>query len=629
MDVAYKGPDGRLYRVSERPDAEGLYYIEYRDPAASAVYKPLPGYDRSTNRAEVVEWLGMAAQRQKWTVVDGDPAAKPAAPEKPKGTGSAAKAASDPETIPEWAIPIAQEFVSKKWVRELAEFSAAALRASKEAFAHAGGTCGPGFADTSPKGIKLWEGAPGHGIEYTWTKFVRACKAAGIGPAVCADAVTSSTSTESVTRPADICTTCLCNTCGNDDCDNAPGCQEDKDFCARTHSPTAKCDEYRPKSAISQVSTEPPETVDGCSEQDIPAATEPAAMAVPPAADIAAPGFDYTQVDADTANLLRELESSIVENQKTAVQVASTIGEKLQRGHDYLAKKGYGCYGEWCESLGYNRTQAKRLTDLHNFVCNTMLQTERDAIEALPLTVAYQVANPNTPEEVKEAARNGDISTLKELEDLRAQLKATEQAKEAAEREAREALAWKQHAEGQAEDAKAAIHEAQQSAQEARRETEDLKQKLYRRNEELAEREQMLNVTMDQQGMYIAKMQEQEDMLADLQDRLDDTTAQLRSRPVPAEVVDQDEVERRARELAAEKIAEALGAQERQPLCDLAMALNNAIRSAWDLSGLDDREPESEDDDTALEVLYETLCQIAAWAEGRLELKDEEVTGDE
>ena len=167
------------------------------------------------------------------------------------------------------------------------------------------------------------------------------------------------------------------------------------------------------------------------------------------------------------------------------------------------------------------------------------------------------------------------------MKELLARVIAAEAAREAAERKTREEMAWRRMAEGQAEDAKAVMHDARQTAQEAQRRAKQAE----------------------------VKVQEQENMLADLQDRLDDTTAQLRSRPVPAEVVDQDEIERRAAELAARKIAEAeaRAAEAERSLCDVAILLKGTIDQVWQASGIDGLTPRSQDDDAALESLYQDL----------------------
>ena len=86
--ATYKGPDGRLYRVSEVPDARGTYRIEYLDPACSAVYKQLPGYNDNANREEVVALLGkLAKDRGLEAVAEDSPMPEPLQAPAPKGSG--------------------------------------------------------------------------------------------------------------------------------------------------------------------------------------------------------------------------------------------------------------------------------------------------------------------------------------------------------------------------------------------------------------------------------------------------------------------------------------------------------------------------------------------------------------
>ena len=321
MDVTYKGPDGRLYRVSEQPHAKGGYYIEYRDPVTSAVYKPLPGCVRGTNRAEVVGWLD----------------------ELVKGRGLVAA--------------------------------------------------------------------------------------------------------------------------------------EDK----------------------------------------------PAAIAVPPAAEIAAPGFDFG-ADESTNTALLQCAQAFVAGRLAQVMAA-------KRAHELTANNKNGAFGKWCEAVGISRDTGNNLVNIADNFGNIELDG-RPLVEITPISLLAIGSKPSAPQELKRGIESGDITTTKQYRELEAQLKAAREGQRSAETRA---VVYEQKA--------AALEDAVKAA-------EDLKQKLYRRNEELAEKEQMLNVTMDQQGMYIAKMQEQESMLAELQDKLDDANVQLRAGPVTAEMVDPDEVERRARELA-------------------------------------------------------------------------------
>lgn len=75
------------------------------------------------------------------------------------------KKESVPETFPDWALPMAKEFVNRKWVRKLEYFSAAMLQALAKDPTGGTNLCG-GITDTSAKGIRFYLG--GQHVQYTW-----------------------------------------------------------------------------------------------------------------------------------------------------------------------------------------------------------------------------------------------------------------------------------------------------------------------------------------------------------------------------------------------------------------------------------------------------------------------------
>ena len=472
MSTTYKGPDGRLYRVSEAPGIRGTYRIEYLDPACSVAYKQLPGYNDNANREEVVALLGKLA--------------------KDRGL---VQAVVEDSPMPAWAVNIAKEFVDRAWVQELEHFSAACFQASSKAQQHAGGTCGPGFADASPKGIRLWR--PGAGdVTYTWAKFVQACKEMGIQPAP-----EEATADPAADPAADPCATCLCNTCADDNCDNAPGCYKDKDACAQTHN-TAKCDDYRPKGAPAPATDEPQEIVDESSDQDIPAAT----LTTAPATEIAAPAFDYSGLDKQTVTTLHSAENMIRNARKDyIIKVADAVGmahDELVRNSDGHNQHTEETFVGWCQSVGLSKSTAYQLLQVSNLLCSST-PNEQKVLQQASSSLLYAAAKPSAPAELVEAVKAGDITSHKQYKELEAQLKAAEAAREAAEKKAQglKASYNTAHANEQYN------IDLRKKAQEA---VEDLKQKLYRRNEELAAKDQELNAALDQQGAYISKLRELE-----------------------------------------------------------------------------------------------------------------------
>ena len=84
-----------------------------------------------------------------------------------------------PKLFPDWALPMAKEFVNRKWVRKLEYFSAAMLQALAKDPTGGTNLCG-GITDTSAKGIRFY--LDGQHVQYTWAQFVKACAGAGITP---------------------------------------------------------------------------------------------------------------------------------------------------------------------------------------------------------------------------------------------------------------------------------------------------------------------------------------------------------------------------------------------------------------------------------------------------------------
>ncbi len=132
--------------------------------------------------------------------------------------------------------------------------------------------------------------------------------------------------------------------------------------------------------------------------------------------------FDYKQVDGQTADFLRLCEGEIEE---TLGQAATRIGGILKKAQERLAKKGYGCYYEWSESIGIHRKKAERLTNRYELITTNCRKQE--LIEDLPVSLTYEIAKPSaesSPEkaQAKSEVLAGDIATLKEYRDRIAEL---------------------------------------------------------------------------------------------------------------------------------------------------------------------------------------------------------------
>lgn len=229
-----------------------------------------------------------------------------------------------------------------------------------------------------------------------------------------------------------------------------------------------------------------------------PPATE--AVAALPPAEAAAPGFDFG-ADAQTNALLLQDAQTFITGNMARIMAA-------KHAHDLTANHYKGSWGKWCAAVGISRDTGDRMVSVAA-QCGNIEIEGKPILDVQPLKLLYAAAKPSTPQEVKEAVFSGDITTYKEYQDVMAQLKAEQQRADAA--EAREEEAWKLQS------------KAETRAQEAEKQLEGSRQ--------VAE---------------AAKLRG---------DKLKAENDALKKQPITA-VVDKEEVERQAREMAAEMTAD-------------------------------------------------------------------------
>lgn len=154
--------------------------------------------------------------------------------------------------------------------------------------------------------------------------------------------------------------------------------------------------------------------------------------------------FDYSQLDTATTLFLQRKE----QNMREIVGKAYTeLGRELYEAQQELSKNGYGCFREWCDSIGMKKDAVNRLIRRYNLIVANC-DEQKELIEDLPVSLTYEIAKPSaesTPEkaQAKSEVLAGEIDTLKEyrarIAELEAKAKRAESDKEAAEKRAERA----------------------------------------------------------------------------------------------------------------------------------------------------------------------------------------------
>ena len=315
---------------------------------------------------------------------------------------------------------------------------------------------------------------------------------------------------------------------------------------------------------------EEPEVPGTQTAQEMPLTTVPDAMR---------PAFDYSGLTDQTVEDLHFAEDEYRHGKQMAERGLVHMGNAIAAAHDALCgvvqlldnskhgNRGDDSFRAWCCSIGITKSTAYNLLQVSALMDGSSPR-QRAILEALPPTLLYAVAKPSAPAELVEKVKNGEVSTNKEYQDLLAQIKAEKERADAAEAErdkllgAQNRAAW---AESHIQDVEAQRDAALADVQGLTEQNAKLQQSYHdadesriaanlQRQKAEAERDRAEARAKDAENQLAGSRQVAE--AAKLRgDKLKAENDALKKQPITA-VVDKEEVERQAREMAAEMTAD-------------------------------------------------------------------------
>lgn len=140
--------------------------------------------------------------------------------------------------------------------------------------------------------------------------------------------------------------------------------------------------------------------------------------------------FDRNEIEPDVMKSLDRHAATIQGIQSKAI---FDIGEELQAAHDELASHRNGIFYAWCESIGIKVDTVKRILNYHDFISANCTNKDKTFLLDLPKSLIYEAARKSAPAELKQGVLNGDITTLKEYKELKAQLEQEKELRKIAE----------------------------------------------------------------------------------------------------------------------------------------------------------------------------------------------------
>lgn len=373
---------------------------------------------------------------------------------------------------------------------------------------------------------------------------------------------------------SDVPASCICSTC------TCGGCKEECfGNCHSCGHPVQECNSYQTEgekhlTPAHSADVDKPEVPGTQTTQDKPLTTVPDEMR---------PTFDYSGLTDQTVEDLHFAEDEYRHGKQMAERGLVHMGNAIAAAHDALCgtvvqqldngqfAKKEDTFRAWCCSIGITKSTAYNLLQVSALLDGSSPRQQKILKELSP-TLLYAVAKPSAPQELVEQVKNGDITTNKQYQEAMAQIKAEKDRADAAETREEEArkAAHEYHEKYEEAAAMRATLLDQQGVYIAdidglKKQNTKLKQ-IYRdeyesriaanlqRQKAEGERDRAEARAKDMENQLVGSRQVAE--AARLRgDKLKAENDALKKQPITA-VVDKEEVERQAREMAAEMTAD-------------------------------------------------------------------------
>lgn len=280
---------------------------------------------------------------------------------------------------------------------------------------------------------------------------------------------------------------------------------------------------------------------DPCSPADASGATLSPSDA---AAACSAAEFDYSGLDAQTVTDLHLAEQMYTSGRKLAEMGLRRMADGVSIAHDALVancdnskygKRGEDTFRRWCASMSISKDAAYRLLQV-SALFDSSSPRQQQVLEELSPSLLYAAAKPSAPANLVQAVKDGDITTHKQYQDLLAQLKTAESARDAA-------LADVNGLHEQNRQLQAAVTGAQESYRTAHKNEDSALRRAAEAEQRASEAEKQLAGA--RQVADAARMRA---------DKYQREAEAAKAQPVAA-AVDEDEINRRAHTLADELTA--------------------------------------------------------------------------
>lgn len=133
----------------------------------------------------------------------------------------------------------------------------------------------------------------------------------------------------------------------------------------------------------------------------------------------------------EAENIIRHAKAKFIFDVAKAVHMAhealcSSVGQQLPHGKGSQFVSPEVSFVRWCRSVGLSKTSAKNMIKVYEYYTQST-EEQKQLLEKANVNLLYEAARPSTPQALKEQVREGEIATLKELKELKTELRQKEE----------------------------------------------------------------------------------------------------------------------------------------------------------------------------------------------------------
>lgn len=198
-------------------------------------------------------------------------------------------------------------------------------------------------------------------------------------------------------------------------------------LCKNVPTADAAATTATPAAGAKAATSTTPAAVKSCPKAPTSPAGTSAAMSSLSDAETAcsAPAFDYSGLDEQTVNDLHLAERECAAGRRLAEAGLRRMADGVAIAHEALVPiwdKRNNQYSEdtfrrWCESIGVSKSAAYRLLQVTALFDNSSPEQQK-ILDSLSPSLLYAAAKPTAPADLVQAVKDGDITTHKQYQEL-------------------------------------------------------------------------------------------------------------------------------------------------------------------------------------------------------------------